>query len=243
MKCSPWPLFVLFVHKAEDEEVFEEIRRLRLERARLLQKIKALEQQQQSALSALEEVAILALPHWSFYIHPCIYLMSTIVNTGVCACMYLMTMHLKRHFYMCAIAIPTKTASRGGRSREGQTAWGAEGGTRDWSQRFWRHGWNAWFPRYAGLIFVYFPVPSHRTSTHFSSCIADVPLWSSFVSYFRVYSDLFLFWSFLNILFRKAALQALQSLPCPGRGRISNGHWLSQPLRGPCRTWNSCWAA
>lgn len=36
--------------------MFEEIRRLRLERGRLLQKIKALEQQQQSALSALEEV-------------------------------------------------------------------------------------------------------------------------------------------------------------------------------------------
>uniref|UniRef100_A0A3Q3BUZ8 Ankyrin repeat domain 24 n=1 Tax=Haplochromis burtoni TaxID=8153 RepID=A0A3Q3BUZ8_HAPBU len=43
------------VSTAEDEEVFEEIRRLRLERGRLLQKIKALEQQQQSALSALEE--------------------------------------------------------------------------------------------------------------------------------------------------------------------------------------------
>lgn len=42
--------------QAEDEEVFEEIRRLRLERGRLLQKIKALEQQQQSAISALEEV-------------------------------------------------------------------------------------------------------------------------------------------------------------------------------------------
>ncbi|XP_061593113.1 ankyrin repeat domain-containing protein 24 [Cololabis saira] len=42
--------------QAEDEEVFEEIRRLRLERARLLQKIKALEQQHQSALSALEEL-------------------------------------------------------------------------------------------------------------------------------------------------------------------------------------------
>lgn len=42
--------------KAEDEEVFEEIRRLRLERGRLLQKIKALEQQQQSALSAVKEV-------------------------------------------------------------------------------------------------------------------------------------------------------------------------------------------
>ncbi|XP_070765593.1 ankyrin repeat domain-containing protein 24 [Enoplosus armatus] len=41
----------------EDEEVFEEIRRLRLERGRLLQKIKALEQQQQSALSALEELS------------------------------------------------------------------------------------------------------------------------------------------------------------------------------------------
>lgn len=40
----------------EDEEVFEEIRRLRLERGRLLQKIKTLEQQQQSALSALKEV-------------------------------------------------------------------------------------------------------------------------------------------------------------------------------------------
>lgn len=46
----------LLTHKAEDEEVFEEIRRLRLERGRLLQKIKTLEQQQQSALSALEEV-------------------------------------------------------------------------------------------------------------------------------------------------------------------------------------------
>lgn len=44
------------VCKAEDEEVFEEIRRLRLERGRLLQKIKAFEQQQQSAISALEEV-------------------------------------------------------------------------------------------------------------------------------------------------------------------------------------------
>ncbi|XP_077573135.1 uncharacterized protein ankrd24 [Stigmatopora nigra] len=41
----------------EDEEVFEEIRRLRLERGRLLQKIKSLEQQQQSALSALEELS------------------------------------------------------------------------------------------------------------------------------------------------------------------------------------------
>ncbi|KAK2835592.1 hypothetical protein Q5P01_016076 [Channa striata] len=41
----------------EDEEVFEEIRRLRLERGRLLQKIKALEQQQQNALSALEELS------------------------------------------------------------------------------------------------------------------------------------------------------------------------------------------
>lgn len=42
--------------KTEDEEVFEEIRRLRLERGRLLQKIKGLEQQQHSAHSALEEV-------------------------------------------------------------------------------------------------------------------------------------------------------------------------------------------
>ncbi|KAF3834848.1 hypothetical protein F7725_027406 [Dissostichus mawsoni] len=43
--------------QAEDEEVFEEIRRLRQERGRLLQKIKALEQQHQSALSALEELS------------------------------------------------------------------------------------------------------------------------------------------------------------------------------------------
>ncbi|XP_055077336.1 ankyrin repeat domain-containing protein 24 [Periophthalmus magnuspinnatus] len=43
--------------KSEDEEVFEEIRRLRLERGRLLQKIKTLEQQQQSTSSALQEVA------------------------------------------------------------------------------------------------------------------------------------------------------------------------------------------
>ncbi|KAK0149566.1 Ankyrin repeat domain-containing protein 24 [Merluccius polli] len=41
----------------EDEEVFEEIRRLRLERGRLLQKIKGLEQQQQSAVSAVEELS------------------------------------------------------------------------------------------------------------------------------------------------------------------------------------------
>ncbi|XP_067453218.1 ankyrin repeat domain-containing protein 24 [Thunnus thynnus] len=43
--------------QAEDEEVFEEIRRLRLERGRLLQKIKTLEQQQQTALSAMEELS------------------------------------------------------------------------------------------------------------------------------------------------------------------------------------------
>lgn len=51
-------IFICFTSssKAEDEEVFEEIRRLRLERGRLLQKIKTLEQQQQSALSALNEV-------------------------------------------------------------------------------------------------------------------------------------------------------------------------------------------
>ncbi|XP_043079184.1 ankyrin repeat domain-containing protein 24 isoform X2 [Puntigrus tetrazona] len=40
----------------EDEEVFEEIRKLRLERGRLLQKIKVLEQQQSSATTALEEL-------------------------------------------------------------------------------------------------------------------------------------------------------------------------------------------
>ncbi|KAA0712264.1 Ankyrin repeat domain-containing protein 24 [Triplophysa tibetana] len=40
----------------EDEEVFEEIRKLRLERGRLLQKIKTLEQQQNSATTALKEL-------------------------------------------------------------------------------------------------------------------------------------------------------------------------------------------
>uniref|UniRef100_A0A3Q3KR47 Ankyrin repeat domain 24 n=1 Tax=Mastacembelus armatus TaxID=205130 RepID=A0A3Q3KR47_9TELE len=50
-------VFYCCLCKTEDEEVFEEIRRLRLERGRLLQKIKALEQQQQSALSALEELS------------------------------------------------------------------------------------------------------------------------------------------------------------------------------------------
>uniref|UniRef100_A0A3B4BVU0 Ankyrin repeat domain 24 n=1 Tax=Pygocentrus nattereri TaxID=42514 RepID=A0A3B4BVU0_PYGNA len=45
--------------EVEDEEVFEEIRRLRLERGRLLQKIKALEQQQNSAAAALEELSSL----------------------------------------------------------------------------------------------------------------------------------------------------------------------------------------
>ncbi|KAF4083520.1 hypothetical protein AMELA_G00142950 [Ameiurus melas] len=44
---------------AEDEEVFEEIRRLRLERGHLLQKIKALEQQQNSTTAALEEMSSL----------------------------------------------------------------------------------------------------------------------------------------------------------------------------------------
>lgn len=43
-------------HVVEDEEVFEEIRKLRLERGRLLQKIKTLEQQQNSATTALEEL-------------------------------------------------------------------------------------------------------------------------------------------------------------------------------------------
>ncbi|XP_035379026.1 ankyrin repeat domain-containing protein 24 isoform X2 [Electrophorus electricus] len=47
----PWPDSL-----AEDEEVFEEIRRLRLERGRLLQKIKAMEQQQSSATAELEEL-------------------------------------------------------------------------------------------------------------------------------------------------------------------------------------------
>ncbi|XP_035504103.2 ankyrin repeat domain-containing protein 24 isoform X2 [Scophthalmus maximus] len=60
--CSPWPTpFSPTSRNAaigpEDEEVFEEIRRLRLERGRLLQKIKALEQQQQSAISALGELS------------------------------------------------------------------------------------------------------------------------------------------------------------------------------------------
>ncbi|XP_053539332.1 ankyrin repeat domain-containing protein 24 [Ictalurus punctatus] len=45
--------------EAEDEEVFEEIRRLRLERGHLLQKIKALEQQQNSTTAALEELSSL----------------------------------------------------------------------------------------------------------------------------------------------------------------------------------------
>ncbi|XP_028299345.1 ankyrin repeat domain-containing protein 24 isoform X2 [Gouania willdenowi] len=54
---SPPPSNLKHSAQAEDEEVFEEIRRLRLERGRLLQKIKSLEQQQQSALSALEELS------------------------------------------------------------------------------------------------------------------------------------------------------------------------------------------
>nr|XP_054586064.1 ankyrin repeat domain-containing protein 24 isoform X2 [Nothobranchius furzeri] len=54
---SPLPPETQQSAQSEDEEVFEEIRRLRLERARLLQKIQALERQQQSALSALEELS------------------------------------------------------------------------------------------------------------------------------------------------------------------------------------------
>ncbi|XP_068447683.1 ankyrin repeat domain-containing protein 24 [Clinocottus analis] len=60
MKCRFYPgvhISCGCLRKAEDEEVFEEIRRLRLERGRLLQKIKAFELQQQSALSALEELS------------------------------------------------------------------------------------------------------------------------------------------------------------------------------------------
>lgn len=49
-------VYLLCWSEAEDEEVFEEIRRLRLERGHLLQKIKTLEQQQNSATTALEEV-------------------------------------------------------------------------------------------------------------------------------------------------------------------------------------------
>uniref|UniRef100_A0A3Q1ASP0 Ankyrin repeat domain 24 n=1 Tax=Amphiprion ocellaris TaxID=80972 RepID=A0A3Q1ASP0_AMPOC len=55
--ASPQPPESQASAQGEDEEVFEEIRRLRLERGRLLQKIKALEQQHQSALSALEELS------------------------------------------------------------------------------------------------------------------------------------------------------------------------------------------
>ncbi|XP_051549355.1 ankyrin repeat domain-containing protein 24-like [Myxocyprinus asiaticus] len=44
------------IEEMEDEEVFEEIPKLRLERGRLLQKIKILEQQQNSATTALEEL-------------------------------------------------------------------------------------------------------------------------------------------------------------------------------------------
>ncbi|XP_035863379.1 ankyrin repeat domain-containing protein 24 isoform X2 [Sander lucioperca] len=54
---SPQPPDTQQSAQPEDEEVFEEIRRLRLERGRLLQKIKAFEQQHQSALSALEELS------------------------------------------------------------------------------------------------------------------------------------------------------------------------------------------
>uniref|UniRef100_A0A087YL69 Ankyrin repeat domain 24 n=1 Tax=Poecilia formosa TaxID=48698 RepID=A0A087YL69_POEFO len=61
---SPQPPGTQQSSQAEDEEVFEEIRRLRLERGRLLQKIKALEQQQQSALSALEEVQTFREKHF-----------------------------------------------------------------------------------------------------------------------------------------------------------------------------------
>ncbi|KAM6938708.1 uncharacterized protein ankrd24 [Lycodopsis pacificus] len=60
MKCrlhQALTFLVVVCVKAEDEEVFEEIRRLRLERGRLLQKIKAFELQQQSALSALKELS------------------------------------------------------------------------------------------------------------------------------------------------------------------------------------------
>lgn len=48
--------FLVCVCETENEEVFEEIRRLRLERRRLLQKIKGLEQQHNSAPTDLEEL-------------------------------------------------------------------------------------------------------------------------------------------------------------------------------------------
>jgi hypothetical protein len=48
-------------YQTEDEEVFEEIRRLRLERGRLLQKIKGLEQQQQLEMELVEPATQLQL--------------------------------------------------------------------------------------------------------------------------------------------------------------------------------------
>lgn len=54
--CDTTDMYLLVCVREMKNEVFEEIRRLCLERGRLLQKIKGLEQQQNSAPTASEEV-------------------------------------------------------------------------------------------------------------------------------------------------------------------------------------------
>lgn len=58
---------------------------------------------------------------------------------------------------VCTVVVPTKAASRGGRGREGQAAWGAEG--KPWYRSQWLggHGWNVALPRYAIHVYMYFP--------------------------------------------------------------------------------------
>lgn len=50
---------------------------------------------------------------------------------------------------MSMVDVSTKAASRGGRGRKRQAAWGAQGSAQYSSQWLWRHGWNVGLPRYA----------------------------------------------------------------------------------------------
>lgn len=147
--------------------MFEEIRRLRLERGRLLQKIKTLEQQQQSALSALEEVLhcqqLQNFMHVSFNVswyHVSLHFKSVCVpETASCLCRPKLLSRC-HHFYtyICSAVVWAEAASSRGRGRQRQVAWGAERRPWHWSEWLWRHGWNVGLSRY---VIYLSPHPLH----------------------------------------------------------------------------------
>lgn len=164
--------------EAEDEEVFEEIRRLRLERGRLLQKIKTFEQQQQTAVSAMEEVL-----HCRQLIFPFLFMSNQNVSRFIQNCSFIRTLgvRLYQRCIMCVcvcvrtLVVPTKAASRAGRGREGQAAWGAEGTPWYRGQWLWRHGWNVGLPRYAICVNVHVLPRPYRACMLCHACVAVIP--------------------------------------------------------------------